>query len=364
MEKEKQFVKNVNSSITINSFGKTEDGNQALLYSLINENGAKVDITNYGGLIVRLFVPDREGKMKDVVLGYNQLEKYIEGSPYFGAIVGRYGNRIANSQFELDGKTYQLPANEGDNHLHGGEKGFDKVIWEATPLLKDNTPGLKLSYLSEDGEEGYPGNLEVTVYYWLTNDNNLKIEYKATTDKATPINLTQHSYFNLKGEGKGDILDHLLYINSDEITPLDEEQIPTGEIRSVADTPFDFNTPTEIGARIDEDNKQLQIGGGYDINYVLNSKSGEKDLAARVYEPYSGREMEVWTTEPAVQLYTSNNLDGSNIGKSDRSYDKWGALCLETQHYPDSLHHDNFPSTILRPGETYKTVTEYRFNVK
>ncbi|MFW6006840.1 MAG: aldose epimerase family protein [Bacillota bacterium] len=350
--------------ISFTTFGSTKKGEMVNLYTLVNKNGIKVDITNYGGLIIRLFVPDREGRLNDIALGYNTLEEYIEDSPYFGAVVGRYGNRIAGARFELDGKTYELPETEGNNHLHGGIEGFDKKVWEPTPYIKEGNPGLSLSYLSEDGEEGYPGNLEVTVDYCLTENNSLKIEYKAVTDKATPINLTQHSYFNLKGEGRGDIYNHILKVNADEYLPLNEEQLPTGEISSVKGTPLDFTTPQEIGERIDEDFKILNIGGGYDLNYVINKeKENEMVEAAEVYEPVSGREMKVKTTEPGVQLYTANNLEGMK-GKSGRPYKKHHAICLETQHYPDSPNHDNFPSTILRPGENYQTVTEYQFSVR
>ena len=353
------------TNISFYPFGETESGKTVMLYSLVNKNGAKVDITNYGGLIVRLLVPDRNENLNDIALGYNTLEKYIKNnSPFFGALVGRYGNRIAGGTFKLDGEIYELPKNEGDNHLHGGIEGFNQKVWEAEPFIKDGDPGLRLNYLSEDGEEGYPGNLDVTVTYYLTKENTLGIEYEATTDKATPINFTQHSYFNLKGEGRGNIYNHVLKINGSKYTRLDEEQIPTGEILSVKDTPVDFTEPHEIGDRIDDDYEILNIGGGYDLNYVIDKDNKEElKLAAEVYEPVTGRNMIVRTTEPGVQLYTAKNLEGE-IGKSGRPYKKHSAFCLETQHYPDSPNHDNFPSTILRPDETYHSITEFEFGVK
>ncbi len=352
--------------INITQFGTLADGQEVLKYTLKNKNNLKLSVINYGGLITNLLVPDREGNYSDIVLGYNKLEDYLEGSPYFGALIGRFGNRIADGQFVLDGKEYELALNNEPGglscHLHGGDQGFDKVIWDVEPIFRDGMAGLKLHYLSNDGEEGYPGNLKVDVYYFLTNQDTLRIEYYAETDKATPINLTQHSYFNLKGEGEGDILDHQLSINAEGYTPVNEGLIPTGEIETVNNTPFDFRIAKNICQDINKGDQQLDYGGGYDHNYVLNSQEGELCQAALVFEPQSGRELEVWTTEPGVQFYSGNNLDGSNIGKSEKPYIKNGGFCLETQHYPDSPNQDNFPSTILRLGEKYETVTELRFS--
>ena len=328
----------------------------------------KADITNYGGIVVRLTVPDRDGNTDDVVLGYNTLAEYLRDTPYFGSIIGRVGNRIANGKFELNGKTYNLvtnnfPANK-PCHLHGGTVGFDKLVWEAEPFIEENTPGLKLHYLSKDGEEGYPGNLDVTVWYRLTNDNSLKIDYLATTDAATPVNLTNHSYFNLRGEGNGDILSHVVTLNAAHYTPVNPGLIPTGAIAPVAGTPFDFTTPHPIGDRIDADNEQIKFGGGYDHNWVLDNQDGDLALAATAFEPVSGRVMEVWTTEPGVQFYCGNFLDGSLIGKSGKPYHRRTGFCLETQHYPDSVNQPNFPTTILKPGEKYQSTTLFRFSVR
>ncbi|MBW8000672.1 MAG: galactose mutarotase [Planctomycetes bacterium] len=337
-------------------FGKTADGISVDLYTLTNANGVKTRITNYGGIVVSLEVADREGKIDDVVLGYNSLAEYIKDSPYFGAVVGRCGNRIAKGRFTLDGVEYKLAVNNGENHLHGGLKGFDKVVWEAEEVETPEGVGLKLSYLSKDGEEGYPGNLRCVVTYTLTNDNELKINYEAETDKATPINLTHHSYFNLAGEGNGDILGHELMLNADSYTPVDEGLIPTGEIKSVKDSPIDFTEPAAIGSRIS------QVEGGYDHNYVLNRDNEDLlSLAARVYEQGSGRVMEVYTTEPGVQFYSGNFLDGSLAGKSGEAYGKHYGFCLETQHFPDSPNKANFPSVILNPGEKYSHITVYKF---
>ena len=318
--------------------------------------------------MVRLMVPDRDGNMADVVLGYNTLAEYLRETPYFGSIIGRVGNRIAKGKFDLDGKTYDLVTNnvpaDMPCHLHGGTVGFDKVVWEAEPFMKENTPGLKLHYLSKDGEEGYPGNLDVTVWYRLTEDNSLKIDYLATTDAATPVNLTNHSYFNLRGEGNGDILSHLVTLNATHYTPVNPGLIPTGEIAPVEGTPFDFTTPHPIGNRIDADNEQIRFGGGYDHNWVLDNQDGDLALAATAFEPVSGRVMEVWTTEPGVQFYCGNFLDGSLIGKSGRPYQRRTGFCLETQHYPDSVNQPNFPATILRPGEKYQSTTLFRFKTR
>jgi len=336
-------------------------GTEVRLYTLSNKNGLSTTVTNYGGIIVDLMVPDKDGKMGDIVLGYEKVEDYVKDSPYFGALIGRYGNRIGKGGFVLDGVTYDLAINNGQNHLHGGLKGFDKVVWHAAEEQSPDGPSLKLHYLSKDGEEGYPGNLDVNVTYTLTNENELKIDYQATTDKTTICNLTQHSYFNLKGQGNGNILGHDLMINADNFTPVDEGPIPTGEIRSVENTPMDFRKSTLIGERIDVDDQQIKYGLGYDHNWLLNKKSNEMTLAASVYEPQSGRCMEVWTTEPGIQFYSGNFLDGSNIGKSGKVYNHRNGFCLETQHYPDSPNKSNFPSVVLRPGEKYETTTIYKF---
>ena len=356
------------SSVTMTPFGQLPDGREVALYSLVNANGMKTDVTNYGAIIVRLFAPDRAGRWDDVVLGYNSLDDYLNASPYFGAIVGRYGNRIAHGRFALDGKTHTLATNNEPGgipcHLHGGVQGFDKVLWMAEPLLVDNTPGLKLRYLSKDGEEGYPGNLEVTVHYWLGNDNALRIEYHAVTDRATPVNLTQHSYFNLKGEGNGDILGHVLTLRASRLTPVNAGLIPTGEFADVAGTPFDFTTPHAIGARIDAADEQLKWGGGYDHNWVLDHSDEPLARAASVFEPTSGRRMEVWTTEPGLQFYSGNFLDGTHVGKSGRPYRYRNGFCLETQHFPDSPNQPAFPTTILPPGQAYRTTTVYKFSAQ
>jgi aldose 1-epimerase len=353
-------------SVTMRPWGRTADGAETALYTLVNAKGMEADISNYGAIVVRLTAPDRDGKWDDVVLGYNTLEEYLADTPYFGAVVGRYGNRIADGKFTLDGVTYKLATNNDPGgipcHLHGGEKGFDKVVWEAIPVVKNGTVGLRLHYLSKDGEEGYPGNLNVTVWYWLTNNNELKVQYRATTDKATPLNLTQHSYFNLKGEGIGDILGHELMLNADHTTPVDAGLIPAGKIAPVEGTPFDFRKPHTIGQRVNDDDEQLKFGGGYDHNWVLNNQDGDLALAATVYEPSSGRFMEVLTTEPGLQFYCGNFLNGSNVGKRGKPYNFRNGFCLETQHYPNSPNTPAFPSTILRPGETYESTTIYRFS--
>lgn len=320
---------------------------------------------NYGGIILSIRVPDRKGEFADVVLGHDSLEGYTPNPPYFGAIVGRYANRIANGTFTLDGKTYTLPKNDGPNTLHGGTtRTFDRVVWDAEPL-KGKT-GVAFSYLSKDGDDGFPGNLKMKVTYTLTDGNALIIDYEATTDKATPINVSQHSYFNLKGEGNGDILDHEIMINADRFTPVDKNLIPTGELRPVKGTPFDFTTPTKIGARINDNYEQLVLGHGYDHNFVINShpeQSGLK-LAARVHEPTSGRTLEVWTTQPGVQFYTGNFLDGKVVGKNGHAYQRRNGFCLETQHFPDSPNHPDFPSTILKPGETFHQTAVFKFSAK
>lgn len=338
------------------------DGKPVDLFVLENSNHLEMKVTNYGGIVVSLVVPDRDGNMDDIVLGYNQLEAYVKHNPYFGAIIGRYGNRIGNAQFTLEGQKYTLAKNEGENNLHGGIKGFDKVVWDAKPVMDDDYVGLILKYLSKDGEEGFPGNLDVTVRYILNNDNEFRIDYRATTDKTTIVNLTNHSYFNLAGEGSGDILGHEVVINADRFTPVDETLIPTGELAPVEGTPMDFRIPAAIGARIDADYEQLKIGKGYDHNFVLNKdQEGAMTLAATAYEPASGRFMEVFTTEPGMQFYTGNFLNGM-IGKSGKPYNFRNAFCFETQHFPDSPNKPEFPSVVLRPGEEYKTTTIYKFS--
>jgi len=332
------------------------------LYTLTNANGMEARIMTYGGTVVSLKVPDRHGKFGDVVLGYETLDGYLKNSPYFGAIIGRYGNRIGKARFSLNGKEYTLPKNNGENTLHGGLKGFGTVVWKGKEVKSKDGIGLSLSYLSKDGEEGFPGNLTVTVVYTLTNNNELKIDYTATTDKATVVNLTNHSYFNLAGEGG--ILNHELIIDASRFTPVDSGLIPTGELRSVKGTPMDFTQATVIGARIDQKDEQLTAGRGYDHNWVLNNGTGRLALAARVYEPGSGRVMEVHTTEPGLQFYSGNFLDGSITGKGGQVYKQRYGLCLETQHFPDSPNKPAFPSTILKPGQRYKTTTIYKFSAK
>ncbi|HLY61142.1 MAG TPA: aldose epimerase family protein [Terriglobia bacterium] len=347
--------------ITKSDFGKTPEGQVSDLYTLTNANGMQVAITNYGGRVVSILVPDRQGKMADVVIGFDHLDGYLATNPYFGALVGRYGNRIANARFKLDGVEYKLAANNGPNSLHGGLKGFDKVFWTARESSK-NPPALELTYISKDGEEGYPGTLTTKVVYTLEPDNALRIEYHATTDKDTVLNLTNHSYFNLAGAGNGDILKHVMMINADRFTPVDANLIPTGELRNVAETPFDFHQPTVIGGRINSDNEQIKLGGGYDHNFVLNRTGSGPSLAARVFDPESGRELEVLTTQPGVQFYTGNFLDGTIQGKGGKAITRRSAFCLETQHFPDSPNHPKFPTSELKPGETYHYITIYKFS--
>lgn len=368
---EKDTMKGLDS-VEHSTFGTLPDGREADLYRIVNANGVEMEVTNYGGIITSLRTPDAEGQFDDIVLGFDSLDGYLsdaymKSNPYFGALIGRYGNRIAGGSFELDGKTYELATNNGPNHLHGGDKGFNRVLWKAEPFENEAGAGLILTYTSADGEEGYPGKLDVKVVYTLTNNNELAIDYEATTTKATPVNLTQHSYFNLEGEGTGKILDHQLMINADAFTPVDKTLIPTGEIRPVEGTPFDFTEPTAIGERIGNDNQQLAFGQGYDHNFVLNRTSGPSEvlvLAARVTEPDSGRVMEVSTTEPGIQFYAGNFLDGTLTGKSGNAYGHRSGFALETQHYPDSPNQEKFPSTILEPGQTYQTRTVYTFTTR
>ena len=346
------------------TFGKTADGKPVDLYTLTNSNGLEVRAMTYGGIIVSIRVPDRKGKLADVVLGHDNFDGYLVNPPYFGAIVGRYANRIANGTFTLDGVKYTLPKNDGQNTLHGGLIGFNKVIWEAKEFKNAKGVGVAFNYLSKDGEEGFPGNLKVKVSYTLTNGNQLIIDYEATTDKATPLNLTQHTYFNLAGEGSGDILGHEVMLNADRFTPAEKTLIPTGEIRPVKETPLGFTTPTTIGSRINDNYEQLVIGHGYDHNFVIKRKDNSITLAARAREPNSGRVLEVYTTEPAVQLYSGNFLDGTLVGKQGHAYKKRDGFCLETQHFPDSPNHPDFPSTILRPGTTFRSQTVFKFSAE
>ena len=353
-------------------FGMTHRGEAVSLYTLKNAHGMQAKVLDYGGIIVSLRVPDRNGRLDDVVLGFDSLGDYERGSPYFGAIIGRYGNRIARGRFTLDGRTYTLATNNGPNHLHGGVRGFDKVIWSVTPFQRSDSVGLVMNYTSPDGEEGYPGTLRATVTYTLTDKNEFIFDYQATTDRPTPVNLTQHSYFNLAGDGKGDILGHVVTLNADRFTPVDSTLIPTGEMKSVAGTPFDFRTSTAIGARIDRNDEQLRYGRGYDHNFVLNKGGrggkggieGDVTLAAHVYEPTTGRVMEISTTEPGLQFYSGNFLDSTLRGKQGVVYGHRSGFAMETQHFPDSPNKPAFPSTILRPGEEYRSRTIYRFGVQ
>ncbi|MBN1457123.1 MAG: galactose mutarotase [Sedimentisphaerales bacterium] len=352
------------SSITKDSFGKTKDAEPVDIYTLTNANGLEAKIMTYGGTVVSLKVPDRDGKLGDILLGFDNISDYEEKSPYFGCLVGRYGNRIGNAKFSIDGTEYTLAANDGVNHLHGGVKGFDKVVWDAKPFQNADAVGLKLHYLSKDMEEGYPGNLDVNVTYTLTNADELRIDYEATTDKPTVCNLTNHNYYNLAGQGNGDILSHELMINADNATPVGPGLITTGEIKPVKGTVMDFTKPTPIGKGINADDVQIVLGGGYDHNWVLNKQGNELSLAATVYEPTTGRVMKITTTEPALQFYAGNFLDGTLTGKEGKVYKHRYAFCLETQHSPDSPNKPNFPTTVLRPGEKYKTTTVHKFSTR
>ncbi|MBL7817737.1 MAG: galactose mutarotase [Saprospiraceae bacterium] len=366
-QKQPSQIVDLNKQPTIekSSFGKTKDGQSLDLYTLKNVAGMTVTITNYGGTIVSWTAPDRNGKYEDITLGCDSISGYEKGVPYFGSIVGRYGNRIAKGKFSLEGKTYTLATNNGANHLHGGIKGFDKVVWNAM-IVESPQPTLKLTYVSKDMEEGYPGNLSVEVIYTLLKDNSLKIEYSATTDKTTVVNLTNHAYFNLTGDMNNTILDHEIALNCDKFLPVDKTLIPTGELKSVEGTPFDFLTSQKIGARINDTlNEQIKFGGGYDHAWILKGQNTEGAMrsAAIVYEPKSGRAMEVLTTEPAIQFYTGNFLDGTIKGKGGVIYKKRSGFCLETEHYPDSPNQSKFPTTTLKPNQTYSTTTIYRFSV-
>jgi aldose 1-epimerase len=353
------------SGITSQEFGTMSDGQHVQLYKLTNKNGMEVEISNFGGVVQSLKVPDKNGKFDDVVLGYDKLEGYVTDKSSFGALIGRYGNRIAHGKFTLDGHSYTLATNNGENHLHGGVVGFNKKVWTAKEAPGAKSQSLTLNYLSKDGEEGYPGNLNVTVIYTLTDNNELKIQYDATTDKNTIVNLTNHSYFNLSGQDAGEILGHELTLHADKFTPVGPTLIPTGELREVKGTPFDFTKSTAIGARIGQSDEQLKFGNGYDHNWVLNGGiTRNPRLAAEVYDAKSGRVMDVLTTEPGVQFYTGNFLDGTVHGKGGHVYNFRNGLCLETQHYPDSPNHPDFPTTELKPGQKYHTITIYKFLIK
>jgi aldose 1-epimerase len=346
--------------VTRTVFGKTHDGREAHLFTLSNKSGMEVAITDFGGTVVSIKVPDRNGKMGDVILGYDSVEGYETGTAYIGATVGRYANRIGGAKFSLDGKDFTVPKNDGPNHLHGV---FNKVLWDAKPGSGKNGPSLHLHYLSKDGEEGYPGNLSVNVIFTITNSNELKIEYSATTDKKTVVNLTNHCYFSLAGSGN--ILENKLTLHAARFTPVDATLIPTGELRSVASTPFDFRESTVVGARIEQDNEQLKLGHGYDHNWVLDAGITKTPaLAASLYDPSTGRVLEVLTTEPGIQIYTGNFLDGTIHGKGGQAYERRSAICLETQHFPDSPNHPDFPSTTLLPGKTFHSETIYKFSAR
>ncbi|MCK5863442.1 MAG: galactose mutarotase [Candidatus Hydrogenedentes bacterium] len=347
------------------SFGITSEGEAITLYTLSPSSEFKVAITNYGGIIVSIITPDRDGTMTDIVLGFDDLESYIGKHPYFGAVVGRYGNRIANGKFTLDNKEYTLAQNNSPNHLHGGVHGFDKAVWQAEPLRRADAVGLKLTHTSPDGNEGYPGTLQCEVIYWVTQSNTLEISYKAVTDAPTHVNLTNHSYFNLAGHDSRTILDHEMTLYAEYFLPIDDTSIPTGLLQPVANTPMDFRKSRMIGDRIEDEDEQLLYGIGYDHTFVIDPEN-KKELrqAAQVYEPIHGRVMDVWTTEPGVQFYSGNFLDSTNIGKGGMVYKHRYGFCLETQHFPDTPNHTDFPSTVLRPGEIYQTRTEYRFSTK
>ncbi len=350
--------------ITEEDFGQLPNGEAIKKYTMTNAKGMEISVINYGGIITNLKVPDKNGKIEDVVLGFNSLEGYLTPAPYFGAIIGRYGNRIAKGKFSLDQKQFTLAQNDGENHLHGGNKGFDKVVWTVTKISNSGSVALQLDYLSEDMEEGYPGNLKTTVINTLSNDNTLKVSYQANTDKKTIVNLTQHSYFNLSGDFSKLILDHEISINADTFLPVDATLIPTGEFKEVAATPFDFRTSKPVGKDIEVENQQLERGLGYDHCWVLNRDSDDMSLAATAYDPASGRFMEVFTTEPGIQFYSGNFLDGTLPSKSGGTYAKRSGFCLETQHYPDTPNQEDFPSVVLNPEETYTSETTFKFSVK
>jgi len=350
------------------SFGRLADGREARLFTLENGRGLVAEVTDFGGIIVRLLVPDRAGRAADVVLGVDSAGEFEAKAAGFNSVIGRYANRIAGGRFTLDGKTYQLETNSSSGgvpvHIHGGRQGFNRRLWAATPTARDGLPAVRLSLTSPDGDQGYPGNLQVEVLYSVTADGALRLDYTATTDRPTPLNLTNHAYFNLKGEGEGDILDHELTLRAARYTPVTPALIPTGELAPVAGTPFDFTRPRRIGERIAADHPQMAIGRGYDHNFVLDHRGDAPGLAALVHEPASGRVLEVLTTEPGVQLFTANHFAGRLVGKSGRAYPRYGGFCLETQHYPDSPNQAAFPSTILRPGQTFRSTTLFRFSTR
>lgn len=354
-QEESDSSKTIKAGITKSDWGEY-DNKKVYLFTLTNSKGTQVKITNYGGAVTSFVTADKSGNKSSIVIGFDSLNNYLQKPPYFGALIGRYGNRIGDGKFTLDGKTYQLATNDGKNHLHGGVKGFDKVVWDAS-TTNDSIPSVTLNYLSKDGEEGYPGNLKVTVQYTLTNDDELKIEYNAETDKATPINLTNHSYFNLTGDVNNTILNHTLMMDANNYTPVDSTLIPTGEIKSVKGTPFDFTTAKAIGKDIDA------VKGGYDHNWVLNRKDNSLQKVAVLSDSISGRTLEVYTTEPGLQFYTGNFLDGKFINHDGKPVKLHAALCLETQHFPDSPNKPNFSSTILKPGEKYHSETVYKIVV-
>ena len=355
----KQSRDAANAGVERSDFGKTKDGKTVELYTLTNRNGLVAKVMTYGATLTELHVPDKDGNKQSVVLGFDDFSKYEAGHPFFGSTTGRVANRIAKGRFTIDGKEYKVAVNNGPNHLHGGPNGFDKQMWKAQEVKSKEGPSVRFTYRSPDMDQGFPGNLDTTVIYTLTNNDELKIDYTATTDKPTIVNLTNHSYFNLAGEGNGTVLDHELMINADNYTVFDSTQIPTGEIKPVAGTPLDFRKPTPIGQRIG----QVE-GGGYDHNFVLNDPGPQMRLCAQVRDPGSGRVMEIRTDQPGVQLYTANGLDGKITGVSGKPYPKYGAFCLETQHYPDSVNHPKFPTVVLRPGQRYHTVTTHRFSTK
>ncbi len=351
------------ATVTVAPFGRMPDGKAVEVYTLTNVRGMEVRAITYGAVIQAIRVPDRAGRLDDIALGYDSMQGYLTSSPYFGAVVGRYANRIARGRFALEGRTYRLAINNGPNHLHGGLKGYDKVLWKAQAFQRGDTVGVTFQHTSPDGDEGYPGTLRVSVSYSLNPSNELVVEYRAIADRATPVNLSQHSYFNLAGEGRGDILGHVLEINADRYTPVDSTLIPTGELASVAGTPFDFRSPVAIGARIDQPDPQLKYGKGYDHNFVLNRTGGALVHAVHVLDPETGRTLDIATTEPGLQFYSGNFLDGTITGKSGHRYRHRSALVLETQHFPDSPNQPSFPSTILRSGQEYRSKTVFTFGV-
>ena len=351
-------------SITKSLFGKLDNGKEVYLYSLSNSNGMEVKLIEYGAAVYSIVVPDRDGIMKDVVLGFDNLNDFLNKREFYGAIVGRYGNRLGKGKFTLDGVEYQLATNDGENHLHGGIDGFDRKTWGSEIVGEGKNKGVRFLYVSPDGEEGYPGTLKVEVTYFLTENDGLKIDYSLSSDKNTVANVTNHTYFNLSGDPHNDILNQEIQINAGNFTPVLPGLIPNGDVKSVKNTPMDFLTPHKIGARINSDDEQLKLGLGYDHNWVLDGYDGKLNLAVTLYEPESGRVMEVWTTEPAVQFYSGNFLNGTAVGKYNKTYNYRTGLCLETQHYPDSPNHKNFPSTVIKPDKEYKSTTVYRFSAR